>query len=211
MAFWDEGHGIVVGDPVDGKFTVLLTEDGGSSWRRQHGPASKGEEGAFAASNTCLVVRGSREAWLASGGVGGARVFHSVDGGQTWSAALTPIRNEASSQGVFSLAFSGPHGLAVGGDYSKPTEAAKNIAISTDGGKSWKAPSSGPAGFRSAVEYLTGKKLWIATGTSGSDVSRDGGENWKQFDAGNYNAMSFAGDAGWAVGPKGAIARIKFE
>jgi photosystem II stability/assembly factor-like uncharacterized protein len=209
LAFWDESHGIVLGDPVDGKFTILTTDDGGATWQRQRGPASRGEEGAFAASNTCLVVRGAREAWFASGGPGGARVFHSTDGGRTWSVAATPVRNEAASQGVFSLAFTGAAGLAVGGDYSKPTEIAKNIAITANGGKTWTAPGGGPAGFRSAVEYLADRKLWIVTGTSGSDVSADVGETWKQFDSAAYNAMSFAGGAGWAVGPKGAIARFK--
>jgi photosystem II stability/assembly factor-like uncharacterized protein len=214
MAFWDEAHGIVLGDPVDGKFTILISDDAGSTWQQQRGPASRSpssdsQEGAFAASNTCLVVRGAREAWFGSGGRGGARVFHSTDGGRTWSVAATPVRNDGASMGIFSLAFQGTRGLAVGGDYNQPNDASKNIAITTDGGKTWRAPASGPAGFRSAVTYLPELKLWIATGTSGSDASADGGETWKQFDKEAYNAMSFAGDAGWAVGPKGAIARFK--
>jgi hypothetical protein len=54
--------------------------------------------------------------------------------------------------------------------------------------------------------------MWIATGTSGSDVSSDGGNTWKQFDSAAYNAMSFvSADAGWAVGPKGAVARFRAE
>jgi photosystem II stability/assembly factor-like uncharacterized protein len=213
MAFWDESHGIVVGDPVDGRFTILTTADGGATWQKQRGAASRGEEGAFAASNTCLVVRGSREAWFASGGSGGARVFHSTDGGRGWDASPTPIRNDGASMGVFSLAFSGTRGVAVGGDYNQPPDATRNIAISTDSGKTWRAlataPAGGPAGFRSAVAYVGDLKLWIAVGTSGSDSSSDGGETWKQFDKAAYNAMSFAGDSGWAVGPQGAIGRFK--
>ncbi len=209
MAFWDDSHGIVLGDPVDGKFTVLITDDGGSSWQQQRGPASRGEEGAFAASNTCLIAGGTREAWFASGGSGGARVFHSTDGGRTWTASPTPIRNDGASMGIFSLAFSGPRGIAVGGDYNQPADASKNVAITTDAGKTWRAAAAGPAGFRSAVAYVAELKLWIATGTSGSDSSADGGESWKNFDKEAYNAMSFVGDSGWAVGPKGAIARFK--
>jgi hypothetical protein len=53
--------------------------------------------------------------------------------------------------------------------------------------------------------------MWIAAGTSGSDYSLDNGNSWKPFDSGNYNAMSFAGGIGWAVGPKGAIAKLKIE
>ncbi len=54
--------------------------------------------------------------------------------------------------------------------------------------------------------------MWIATGISGSDVSYDDGKTWMQFDSGNYNAISFvSSSAGWAVGPKGAVARFKPE
>jgi hypothetical protein len=63
-------------------------------------------------------------------------------------------------------------------------------------------------GFRSDVKYLADHKLWIVTGTSGSDISLDDGRTWKQFDTGNYNAISFSANAVWAVGPKGAIARL---
>ena len=51
--------------------------------------------------------------------------------------------------------------------------------------------------------------MFIVTGTSGSDFSVDGGKSWKQFDSASYNAMSFVADAGWAVGPNGAIAKFQ--
>ena len=211
LAFWDASHGILVGDPVDGHFVVFTTGDGGESWHRCKTPAAVPNEGAFAASNTCLIVRGTREAWFGTGGPGGGRVFHSTDGGETWTVSKTPIRNDGAAAGIFSLAFSdGRLGIAVGGDYNKPAEAIGNIAATADGGKTWAIPSGEPpSGFRSAVAYLADRKMWIATGTSGSDVSLDDGKTWKQFDTGNYNAISFVGQAGWAVGPKGAVARFK--
>jgi photosystem II stability/assembly factor-like uncharacterized protein len=211
LAFWDASHGILVGDPVDGHFVVFTTDDGGESWQRQKTPAAVPNEGAFAASNTCLIVRGTRDAWFGTGGRGGGRVFHSTDGGHTWTVAKTPIRNDGAAAGIFSLAFSDVRrGIAVGGEYNKTSETTGNIAATSDGGKTWVAPGGAPSGFRSAVEYLADRKMWIATGTSGSDVSPDDGKTWKQFDTGNYNAMSFVSSgAGWAVGPKGAVARFK--
>ena len=68
-------------------------------------------------------------------------------------------------------------------------------------------PPAGPNGFRSAVVYVPELKLWIVTGTSGSDISTDG-VSWKMFDAASYNAISFAGRAGWAVGAQGRIAAL---
>jgi photosystem II stability/assembly factor-like uncharacterized protein len=213
LAFWDATHVILLGDPVDGHFVVMTTDDAGETWKREKTPQAEPNEGAFAASNSCLVLVGAHEVWFGTGGPKGARVFHSSEGGKKWTVAPTPIRNDSASTGIFSLAFLNPlFGIAVGGDYSKPDDATHNIAITTDGGKKWTAPESGPAGFRSAIAYLPDRKMWIATGTSGSDVSTDKGKTWKQFDKGNYNAMSFLlSYAGWAVGPKGAIARFTFE
>src|SRR6185295_3812671 len=112
--------------------------------------------------------------------------------------------------GIFSLAFSdGRHGVAVGGDYNKADDTMGNIGLTSDGGRTWAEPAgSRPAGFRSAVAWLPDRKVWIAAGPSGSDISSDGGVNWKRFDTGAYNAVSFASGAGWAVGPRGRIAKL---
>jgi photosystem II stability/assembly factor-like uncharacterized protein len=211
LSFWDPRHGIVVGDPVDGRFVVLITGDGGGHWVRQPGPQALPNEGGFAASNSCLTLLGDGEVWFASGGVGAARVFHSSDGGRSWTVAPTPIRNDAASAGIFSLAFSNAgRGVAVGGDYTKASDALHNVAITSDGGRTWTEPSGvHPSGYRSAVAFLTDRHLWITTGPSGSDISSDNGVTWKRFDAGAYNAISFpAGGVGWAVGPKGGVAEF---
>ena len=105
------------------------------------------------------------------------------------------------------------HGIAVGGDYAKDSEDRQNIALTSDGGVVWSPPpNAGPKGFRSAVAVanIGYRKLWIVTGTSGSDVSGDNGITWKLFDSGAYNAMGFvpSGD-GWAVGPQGRMAHFQ--
>ncbi len=211
FAFWDARHGIVVGDPVDGRFVVLTTGDGGEHWERRPTPPAMPEEGAFAASGTCLVVAGTREAWFATGGPKGARVFRTVDGGAAWTVAVTPIRNDGPSAGIFSVAFSDVrHGIAVGGDYNQPAETTGNVAVTMDGGRTWTtSPGAPPAGFRSAVAWLAPRNLWIAAGTSGSDSSADGGKTWKRFDTGAFNAIGVAGADAWAVGPRGRIARFR--
>ncbi|HYL78564.1 MAG TPA: hypothetical protein VEU96_30515 [Bryobacteraceae bacterium] len=208
VAFWDARHGIVLGDPVDGHFAVLTTEDGGEHWHQQSGPPAIGQEGAFAASNSCLLAVGRRDAWFATGGLGGARVFHSKDAGRTWTAVSTPIRNDSASAGVFSIAFADArHGIAVGGDYTKPADGTHNIAVTSDGGRAWTEPTGQhPAGYRSAVIYWPREKAWIAVGTSGADISYDNGQTWKPFDTGAYNALSVAGERCWAVGPNGRLA-----
>jgi photosystem II stability/assembly factor-like uncharacterized protein len=213
IAFWDAQHGIVVGDPVDGRAEVLTTDDAGATWQRRSPPAALPNEGSFAASNTCLTLFGKRDAWFGTGGPGAARVFRSKNRGRTWTVAPTPIRNDGPTAGIFSLAFrDARHGIAVGGDYAKDAEDRRNIALTSDGGRIWSTlPFAGPKGFRSAIVSLGYRKLWIVTGTSGSDVSGDNGKTWSPFGGGDgYNAMSFVpGGEGWAVGPQGRIARLR--
>ena len=214
LAFWDARRGIVLGDPVDGQFVILTTADGGATWQRRKLPPALPNEGAFAASNSCLPVRGKREVWFGTGGPSGARVFHSHDGGENWEVAGTPLRHDSAGSGIFSLAFADPlDGVAVGGDYGKPGEAAGNVAVTSDGGRTWDAPGGTPPnGYRCAVAYLAGRKVWIAVGTSGSDISSDGGRSWARFDGSSYNAIGVVGDdAVWAVGPAGRIGRLRWR
>jgi photosystem II stability/assembly factor-like uncharacterized protein len=211
IAFWDAKHGIVLGDAIGGHAEVRTTSDGGRTWRRASTPVALPNEGSFAASNTCLFVLGKNEVWFVTGGPGAARVFHSKNRGRSWTVAPTPIRNDSASAGIFSVAFSDPlHGIVVGGDYNKDKEDRQNIAVTRDGGTTWTAPPSSPKGFRSAVAYLRDTETWIVTGTSGSDVLTGDPPSWKTFDPGAYNAMSFvSGATGWAVGPRGRIARFQ--
>jgi photosystem II stability/assembly factor-like uncharacterized protein len=214
LAFWDVRRGVVLGDPVDGQFVILMTEDGGQTWQRRNLPAALPNEGAFAASNSCLFVRGKGDVWFGTGGPSGARVFRSHDGGKHWDVAATPLRHDGAGAGIFSLAFADLlHAVAVGGDYGRPAEAAGNVAVASDGGRAWVEPGGAhPNGYRSAVAFLAGHKAWIAVGTSGSDISSDGGKSWKPFDGGPYNAIGVAaGDAAWAVGPGGRIGRLRWQ
>ena len=50
---------------------------------------------------------------------------------------------------------------------------------------------------------------FAAVGTNGTDVSHDKGVHWQHTEFLNLNAVGFHGQEGWAVGPKGLIARFK--
>ncbi len=210
IAFWDAANGIVLGDALEGTPDIRTTVDGGAHWQRQKTPPALPNEGAFAASNSCIFLAGAGQAWFATGGTGAARVFHSEDRGLSWTVAETPVRNDSPSAGIFSIAFSSPtRGIAVGGDYSKDKEDRQNIAFTSDAGRSWTAPASRPRGFRSAAIWVPARKLWIVTGTSGSDLSTDDGLTWQPFDDGSFNALAVApSGAVWAAGARGRIARF---
>src|SRR5262249_12666046 len=112
------------------------------------------------------------------------------------------------SAGIFSIAFrDSRRGMIVGGDYRKPDDIGATVATTSDGGKTWILIDK-QLPFCSAVAWA--KDRWIAVGTSGSHVSEDNGATWKRLDRENYNGVGFTPTGeGWAVGPKGRIA--KFE
>jgi photosystem II stability/assembly factor-like uncharacterized protein len=221
IQFWDARHGIAMSDPVDGKFLLVTTSDGGRSWQEipadRLPPALPGE-GAFAASGTCLMVLGSSDVWFATGGASVARLFHSPDRGRTWTVRDTPIRAGVPSAGIFSVAFADRlHGAISGGDYQQPTLRGRNLAVTSDGGATWTLAdsASSPAGYRSAVAFIprTGARWLLTLGLSGTDVSLDGGARWASTDSVGYNSVALtAGDkgcvVGFAVGPQGRIAKM---
>jgi photosystem II stability/assembly factor-like uncharacterized protein len=169
MVFWDETHGIVLGDPIPDesgklKFELLLTDDG-QTWHQlppANLPPALEAEGAFAASNTCISILPGASApaatpdpniWFATGGKA-ARVFHSPDRGQTWQVINTPILHGPDSAGIFSIAFKdATHGAIAGGDYKHPDKDGPNLAFTNDGGKTWTLSQLHPQAYFSAVAY----------------------------------------------------------
>ena len=200
IAFSNEKRGVLMGDPVNGHFVIETTADGGRTWQPRSTPPALPGEGAFAASGTCLVVRGHREIWFATSA---ARVFRSTDGGQSWTVTPTPLRQPTPSAGIFSLALGpGPTAVAVGGDYRLPAESTQTAAFTTNHGDTW-TPAPGPRGYRSSATFFT-RSTVVAVGTNGADLSTDGGKTWQPLAAEGYHAVQ----PGWAVGPQGRIARV---
>src|SRR5579872_3882258 len=80
FAFWDARHGIALSDAVEGRFLLLTTSDG-QTWKPFAPPSlppALPQEGAFAASGTCIATAGKNRVWFVTGGPA-ARVFRSVD------------------------------------------------------------------------------------------------------------------------------------
>jgi len=216
MAFWDRDNGIAFSDSANAQFRIITTSDGGRTWTRVSLaglPPALENEGAFAASGTNIAVWGDRHVWIGTGAAARARVLHSSDRGKTWAVVDTPIPGGASA-GIYSIAFRDAlHGIVVGGDYAKEDVALDNVAMTEDGGKTWRLVP-GVGGFRSVVTYVpvaAGLAL-LAVGPSGSDWSTDDGRSWTAIatPARGLHTYSHARGTGvgWAAGGRGQIARF---
>jgi photosystem II stability/assembly factor-like uncharacterized protein len=219
FAFWDSTHGIALSDSVDGKFPLIATTDG-ATWNPvavKKMPDALPNEGAFAASGTCIATFGKNDVWFATGGPA-ARVFHSSDRGVNWTVAETPIIHGAATQGIFSLFFwTAKDGVAVGGDYKEPFKGEANAAVTHDGGRTWKLASRLPEGYRSGLGLWRkhGEQVLVAVGTGGSIYSANAGQMWSLMrfddkpwistDAYAFNAADCVLSVCWAVGPQGRI------
>lgn len=213
MDFWDEQCGIAYGDPIDGIMQLLKTNDGGRNWQdisRNAGVQLVAGEAGFAASGTGIRTLPAGNIFIASGGYK-SQLFHSADSGYTWKAHTCPIVQGAASTGIFSIAFLDENnGVAVGGDYQQDDDKVNVVFVTDDGGANWQPPKRGTNGYRSAVEYIDQKTL-IATGTSGVDISVDGGKSWTSASKAGFHVVRKAKFGTWVVlaGANGKVAVLQ--
>jgi photosystem II stability/assembly factor-like uncharacterized protein len=221
FAIGDSHTGVLIGDPVKGRFqTEVMILGHGWFIDEQGCPAPEGQA-AFAASNSSVFVFGSRRYVLATGGTAGANAYVSpllITGvsSDPCKKVQVPIVGGTESSGIFSVFFRDlKHGIAVGGDFTKPEDADRTAAWTATTGVDWAAAKTTPRGYRSAVAYDETAKTWITVGPNGTDVSTDDGKNWRAVrpddaiheapDADrNWNALSLP----FVVGPKGRIGKL---
>jgi len=228
---------LLLGDPIDGRFLLFASEDGGASWDALEGPEALPGEAAFAASGTALRFAADGEVAIGTGGGAQARVLLSHDFGRSWRAEPVPLAAGAPTRGVFSLAPAAPSAstsrtgsegssvephpatlpptdvgwVAVGGDYSAEDQRAGTVARRAADGSRWLSSTAPPGGYRSAVERLADGRL-IATGPNGTDVSEDGGATWRPLAGEGFHAVRGADRGGLALlaGADGRLARLVF-
>ncbi|MEJ2880052.1 WD40/YVTN/BNR-like repeat-containing protein [Pedobacter sp. GR22-6] len=213
MDFWDNNRGIVFGDPINSKMQLLRSLDGGRSWTdisaTMQAKLGLGEA-SFAASGTTICALGEGKVWIATGGTV-SNIYYSSNYGSTWQIAACPILQGQNSTGPFSIAFLNERtGVVVGGDYTRDKENENNVLLSNDAGQTWSKPSKPVAGFRSGVIYVNDRVL-LATGTSGTDVSNDGGKVWHHISDLSFNVIkkSKQGSLILLAGNKGQIYQLR--
>ena len=196
MAFWDADHGIAVSDSVKGAFVIITTEDGGRTWTRvpaESLPPALPNEGAFAASGTNVTVFGTRHVWFGTGAAARARVLrigrsrpHLADRGD---AAGRPASRAASIRSRFATRI---HGVVVGGDYSKETEAVDNAAVTSDGGRTWTLVNGlARISIGRRVRARAARRRSSRSARRDAMCRRDDGRTWTAVDGPGFDTFSF--------------------
>lgn len=206
MEFWNDMSGIVIGDPIDGKFFIGRTFDGGKTWQtipEINKPVADSGEACFASSGTNIRKLTKSEAVFITGGLTSHIFIRNqkialpiIQGTQTTGANSIAVKNRKTM-------------IAVGGDYTKKDDATKNCVITKDGGLTWKFPTTSPKGYRSCIEFLA-KKTWITSGLNGVDISKDDGDNWQSISTESFHVVRKAkkGNAVYFAGNKGKIGKL---
>jgi hypothetical protein len=216
MDFMADGNGIAVGDPISNKLFITTTANYGDKWltlkpENNFYYADTGEA-FFASSGTNVSIAGSKYNPLICFVTGGtdSRLFFN---GQP--LALNIIKGEGS-QGANSIAVNASISKMVctGGDFNNPSSSEKNIELFTinNGQLLYPVVQIPPHGYRSCVAFITDDSL-ICCGTTGVDISNDGGLNWKLISGESYHVCAKAkkGNAVFLAGKNGRIAKLIAE
>lgn len=215
MEFWNEQAGIVIGDPIDGRFFIARSFDGGSTWKEipnDFKPTADSGEALFAASGTNIRVLDHDEAVFVTGGTS-SRIFIRdaaiklplLQGKETTGANSVAVMDHNSRKGGKTI-------IVVGGDFNAPASDTANCFYSADRGQTWKASKVPPHGYRSCVEYLSKKHL-VSCGINGVDYSTDGGNKWEWISKEGFNVCRIAknGSTVFLAGSNGKIGKLDYS
>ncbi len=211
MDFSKPQYGWLVGDPVNNHFFLAQTFDYGETWNGSYrdAPGTKVKDGEafFASSGTNIKMIGYGYHFLLVSGGKASRLF-----GGIYNDSI-PIMQGKESTGANSIAiYDKKKAVIVGGDFSKDTISSNNCVLidEVDPIKhaNFSFPQTNPHGYRSCVIYIN-KKTLLTCGTSGVDISNDGGMNWELITKDGFHVCQKAkkGKAVFLAG-NGRIAKL---
>ncbi|MEJ7625955.1 MAG: oxidoreductase [Ferruginibacter sp.] len=208
MEFWNDQSGIVVGDPIDGKFFIARSFDGGNSWMdipKENYPRADSGEACFASSGTNVRKLTKQEVVIITGGFTShlIRRDHKI---------LLPIVQGKESTGANSIAVKNfKTMMVVGGDFNARDTIYKNCIITSNAGKTWKFPQVPPHGYRSCVEYIS-KRKWVTCGLNGVDFTTNDGNTFSWISKDSYHVVRKAknGKAVYLAGGGGRIGKLDY-
>jgi PKD repeat protein/photosystem II stability/assembly factor-like uncharacterized protein len=177
--FWDLNNGIVMGDPINGKFEIYTTTDGGTTWTAVPGAQMPdiltGEAGWT--SDFCVL---GNNVWF---GTNKGRVFASTDQGHNWIAAAP---TGFSGKNLYPAFKDNLNGLVL--KYYSAADTSNLLQSSSDGGATYSPLTYQGSVLTGDLKYVPGStNTYVTTGWDGPDqgdtrmgvtYSFDGGATW---------------------------------
>ncbi len=208
MNFLNDKEGVVVGDPIDGKIFFAHTNDGGNTWTKELSTKAEKGEAFFAASGSNIKMKEGKkgqkvELIFVSGGAKSKFYSNSFPEGIS-----LPMVQGKESTGANAIDIWEDKAVIVGGDFSSDSTSTNNcLLVNFTDENSFSQPITPPHGYKSSVVYID-KNTLIVCGTSGVDISYDGGLNWQLVSKQSYHVVQKAkhGSRIFLAGSRGKIA-----
>ncbi|MEK7198973.1 MAG: oxidoreductase [Bacteroidota bacterium] len=212
MDFVNDSIGVVIGDPIQSILFAAGTIDGGDHWFPRNPIVLNKGEAFFASSGTNIKLLkelkfNHLQLFMVSGGKS-SRLF--IGFGR--QIVNLPISHGLESTGANSIDVFNNKGVVVGGDFTKDTINRNNcVLISLKNKVRVTIPATPPHGYRSCVIYLDEYNL-LTCGTSGIDMSKDGGKNWQLISKDSFHVCQKAKKekSVFLAGGNGRIAKLVY-
>jgi hypothetical protein len=215
MDFWDDKRGMLVGDPINGHFVLLQTNDGGKTWKEldtTKTPKAMEGEAVFAASGTSLRCWGKDGyGFVHNSNKNKSHLCIMRDNGSLFKYNQRPSLNIISgtnSSGPFSFVRFSDGFSIVGGDYMNDSLSEKSFEfLSEINYPEWEYATNYCFGYRSCIEVFERTKF-VACGTTGVDVFVR--PNWRKISSEPFHVVQKAkkGKAVFLAGPNGKIGKL---
>lgn len=202
IAFANDTLGWVFGDPVNGRFKLLQTTDGGRHWTEIEGPVAIDGEAAFAASGSSMLYHDSTLSIVTGGTV--SRIHLSSNGGKNWAAKWLELPQGLPSQGAFAHDWHNNRYIIVGGDYLYDTAALGN-AIEYDPESAYYTTNADLSRLPYSSDVVGAGQNMYFTGTAGMYYADT---VLHELDTTAMHSLAYSGKYVFASGPKGRIGRI---
>jgi photosystem II stability/assembly factor-like uncharacterized protein len=207
---FNENKAMAVGDPVVNKKYIINSNDKGISWYKNKlsdADSMSYGEALFAASGSNIRLIPDKGYVLVSGGKK-SRLYINSD---SYNLLLNQGKETTGANSIAINPDNLNQAFIVGGDFSHDTVNSGNSLRIQLSPFAQSSPITPPHGYRSSVEYISSKKL-LCCGTSGVDISLDGGNNWTLISTRGFHVCRKAkyGNSVILAGPNGTIARLRF-
>ena len=215
MDFHHGAMGIAFGDPLtNNKWYTVITFSHGNTWSKSDLPDLPDlypGEAFFASSGTNIRFRKEGSMVAGTGGKKSRWFSWNFNSKKNRIVDSVPIMQGGTSTGSNSIDVWKNKAVIVGGDFSKDTISSNNCVLVSFEKKyaKMRIPQTPPHGYRSCVIYLDENNL-LTCGTSGIDISKDGGMNWLLISKESFHVCQKAkkGSAVFLAGSNGKIAKL---